>query len=148
VNRVLAIAFLVVSALMLPALAESDPGDQAVRECAARFGAALKAGNPSDLRSILPSRGKVQVRVDRFGPEEGFFSASHVEAIFRDFLKRGSLTSFEIQHVEHDRQGYALVRARAGLVDESGRRETVGLRLAMQPEGDVWVLREIRETRQ
>jgi len=125
----------------------SGAGDEAVHLCASRFGAALRTGNVSELRSILPARGKVQVRLERFGPEEGFYSASQVEAIFANFLKRCSLESFEIQHVEYDSKGYALVRGRARLVNESGRREEVELRLALQPEGDNWVLREIRETR-
>ena len=147
-NRVLAMTILALAAWATPTWAESGGGDEAVQRCATKFGTALRAGNVSELRSILPSRGKVQVRLERFGPEEGFFSASQVEAIFVNFLKRSSLESFEIRHVEYDSTGYALVRGRAELVDPSGRREQVELRLALQPEGGNWVLREIRETRQ
>ena len=121
------------------------PDEQAARACAGMFGDALSKGNASLLKTILPGRGKVQMRLVRLGPEDGDFSAGQVQAVFDDFLKRGAVKSFQVVRVEYDKSGYALVRGRAELIDRSGRAGTVGLHLSLQPEGDRWILRGIRE---
>jgi hypothetical protein len=121
------------------------PDERAARACASVFGDALSKGNAALLKSILPGRGKVQMRLVRLGPEDGDFSAGQVQAVFDDFLKRGAVKSFQVVHVEYDKSGYALVRGRANLIDRSGRAGTVDLQLALQPEGERWMLRGIRE---
>ena len=132
-------------AALLPAAAQA-PGEQAVRDCAATFGRALQSADAALLRPILPSRGKVRVRLVRLGPESGSFSASQVEALMQGFFRQGSIQSFEVLRIEHDPKGYALIRGRVELTDRDGRPGRVDLHLALQPEGERWVLREIRES--
>jgi hypothetical protein len=127
-----------------PAFAALTEG--AAREAAQRFGQALLGADASRLKPILPSRGKVQLRLVHLGPEEGFFSASQVEALLGNFLRRGAADSFEVLRVEYDPQRFALALGRATVTDEQGRSVRVGIHLAFQPEGERWVLREIRET--
>ena len=125
-----------------PAAAQADP-----RVAAEAFGNALVSGRADRLRSILPSEGKVRLKLDRFGPEDGFFGAGQVEALFRDFLKRGSVSAFEVVRVDSD-SAYALVHARTALVDREGRQARAILQLAFQPEAERWILREIKELRE
>jgi len=146
VHRTVTALAVLLFAATLHAPAADSADDQAIRDCAATFGQALKSGDPSRLRPILPARGKVQLRLVRLGPQSGAFSASQVEAVLQDFLRQGSIESFEVLRVEHDTQGYALVRGRASLTDRDGRAGQVDLHLALQPEGERWVLREIRES--
>ena len=136
---------LLVALAPLVAVAEG-PDEQAARRAADRFGQALVRADLSLLRPILPAKGKVQLKLSRMGPEDGFFSPGQVEALLRDFLALGSVQRFETGRVEHDPQGIALVSARVELKDKQGSPASVGLHLAFQPEGDTWVLREIRET--
>lgn len=119
--------------------------DEAVRGCATKFGQALERGDAAAMRPILPSRGKVQMRLAHLGPGDGDFSASQVEALFNDFLKQGAVKGFEVFRVEHDSSGYALVRSRAVVIDRAGRESRIAVHLALQPEGDRWVLTGIRE---
>jgi hypothetical protein len=132
--------------LLIPVGAVAAPGEQAAREAAALFAAAMQSGDASKLRPILPSRGKVQLRLERLGPEQGYFSARQVEALLAEFLAEGKVLSLDVLRVEQDREGFALVHARAGLTDRAGRPCRVELHLGLQPEGESWVLREIRET--
>jgi hypothetical protein len=122
------------------------PDERGARQAADRFGQALVRADPSLLRSILPEQGQVQLKLVRLGPEDGFFSASQVEALLRDFLALGQVRSFTTTRVEYDPQGVALVSAQVALDDRDGGAGAVGLHLAFQPEGDAWVLREVRET--
>jgi hypothetical protein len=146
VKPVLAIA-VCLAALPFAASIASPADDGSARRCATHFGNALSSANASALRAILPARGKVQVDLDRLGPEEGSFSAGQVEALFHAFLKRGRVDGFEVLRIDDDRTDYAMAHVRATLLDPStGRRTQVDVRLAMQPEGDGWVLREIRES--
>ncbi len=132
----------VAAIVAVPALAQAD-----ARVAAEAFGNALVAGRADRLRSTLPEEGKVRLKLDRFGPADGFFGAGQAEALFRDFLKRGSVTSFEVTRVDSD-TAYALVHARAVLVDREGRHARATIQLAFQPESGRWVLREIKELRE
>ena len=132
--------------LLAQAATSGGPDERGARQAADRFGQALVRSDASMLRPILPERGKVQLKLVRFGPEDGFFSASQVEALLRDFLSLGKVKSFETTRVDYDPQGVALVSAQVALVDREGGAGAVGLHLAFQPEGDAWVLREVRET--
>jgi len=130
--------------LTVPAPIHSAGEDQ-LRDAAQRFGRALRDADASALRPILPSRGKVQLILVHLGPEEGYFSSRQVEALFRDFFKRGSVQRFELLRIEGGREGHALAHGRADLIDPQGRPSRVELHLALQPEGERWVVREIRE---
>ncbi|MCP3978777.1 MAG: hypothetical protein GY716_05535 [bacterium] len=123
----------------------SGPGEPAARKAAEAVGAALVRGDTSQLRTLLPERGKVQLRLARLGPEEGFFSPGQVQTLLRDFLGHGSIDSFRIRHFEHEAGCYALARAAAKVTDRDGRPANLELHLAFQPEGERWVLRELRE---
>jgi hypothetical protein len=127
--------------------AEESTDPEQARDAAARFGQALTKGDASLLRSILPQRGKVQLRLLSLGPGDGSFSAGQVESLIRDFLEQGSVQSFELVGMEHDAQRYALAHGRASLTDRQGRAVRSELHLGFQPEDGRWVLREIRETR-
>ena len=124
------------------AIAQSDP-----RVAAETFGNALESGHPERLRQILPKEGKVRLKLASFGPEDGFFGAGQVEALFRNFLEHGSVKKFEVTRVDGDAT-YALVHARVALVDRDGRDQLVGMQLAFQPEDQRWILREIKELRE
>jgi hypothetical protein len=137
-----AVAILLSSLAMAPAIADDDAS---ARAAARRFGQALVASRSAELRPLLPSRGKVLLTLHRFGPEEGYFGASQVEAVFRDFLAVGAVRSFEVLRLESDGSSFALAHGRAVLTDRQGRPARVGLHLAFQPENDHWVLREIKE---
>ncbi len=134
---------LAIATLVPPGHAATDGA--AAEQAAGTFARALLEGNASLLRPILPRRGKVQLRLVRMGPEEGYFSASQVEALFGSFLKSGSVRSFEVSRVEQDREGFAVVHGRATITDREGRLGPCDVRLGLQPEGERWVLREIRE---
>ena len=123
-----------------------DPGEAEARRSANAFGRALTAGQASLLRPILPSDGKVHLSLPKIVPEEGWFASSQVEALLGDFLSQGSVRSFELLRMESDGKTNALARGRAVLDDRQGRPLRLGLHLSFQPEGDRWVLREIRET--
>jgi len=123
------------------------PNDQdAPRIAAERFGAALTSARPSALREVLPNTGKIRLSLRRLGPEEGAFASGHVEVVFRDFLSSGSVRTFTVVTVDSDGRTAALAVARAEVIDRDGRAARVGFRLALEPEHDRWVLREVRET--
>ena len=132
--------------LLIPIGIQAAPGEEAARKSAKIFADALLSGDASLLRPILPGRGKVQLRLIRMGPEQGYFSARQVEALVRDFLAEGKVLSVELVRVEQDREGFALVHGKAKLTDRQGRPCQVELHLGLQPEGERWVLREILET--
>ena len=106
------------------------------------------AGDASLLAPILPGQGKVKLKLDRLGPEEGSFSSSQVSALVAEFLASGRIEAFNVTRVEHDPHGVALASARVVLMDKQSRKASVMLHLTFQTEGDRWVVREIRETPQ
>jgi len=133
-------------ACLLPAWGIVDAADeQQARSAAMTFGAALKQGDAGALRSILPDKGKVQLRLVRMGKEEGFFSSGQVRALIQSFLDQSTVSDFQIVRLEQDSRSYALVHARAEFTDASGRPASADLFLSFQPEGERWILREIRE---
>ena len=140
------IAILLALVCALPSLAQTTPGEEAARQAARAFGQALKKADASQMRPILPQRGKVQLRLVRLGPEEGFFSSGQVEALMRDFLKQGSVRSFDLLRTEQGPSGFGIVEARAMVTDRDGRVARLALHLAFEPEDDRWVLREMRES--
>jgi hypothetical protein len=127
-------------------LAQPVVDENAARRCANIFGDALKSGDTSMLRSILPTQGRVQVRLVRLATQDGAFSASQVQALMKDIFKDGSVHAFNVVKIEGSREGYAHVRASAELTDRNGVDATVDLHLALGPEDERWVLREIRES--
>jgi hypothetical protein len=128
--------------LSAPAVGAPD----SVGEAAKAFGVAITSSDLKPLRSVLPEQGRVRLKLVHFGPEDGQFSASQVEAILKAFLANGSVDSFEIVRVEGDDRNYGMVIGRAALIDRNGRPRRVGLLLSFQPEAGRWVLREIKET--
>lgn len=143
----LVLAVATVSPAADPEQAPEPSGEEQARDAAVRFGQALEQGDAALLKSLMPAKGKVQLRLDLLGPADGFFSPNQVTALLGGFLERGSVTSFDLVRVEYDEQHYALAHGRAGLLDRAGRPARVDLQLAFQPEDGRWVLREIRETK-
>ena len=140
------IVALLLAPLALSTPARAAPGEEAARRSAEVFVRALTTADASKLRPILPSRGKVQLQLVNLGPEKGYFSGSQVEALIREFLSQGSIRSVEPFRVEPGRRGYAVMHTRVELTNRQGRPCSAELHLALQPEGERWVLREIRET--
>jgi hypothetical protein len=132
-------------ALALTGAPRAD-GDAEARSAATIFGRALTTGRPEALRPILPQRGKVRLSLIRLGPEEGAFGANQVEALFRDFLARGKITSFAIARCESDGKSSALAHGKAAIVDRDGRGAQIDVHLAFEPEDGRWVLREVKES--
>jgi len=128
---------------LLPSHAST--GEEQAKTAALQFGRALTRAETSLLRATLPSRGKLTLRLVRFGPEDGAYSPDQVEALFKDFLRQGEVRSFDLLRVQCASEQFALVQARVRLTDREGRPGEVDLHLSFQPEGDRWVLREIRE---
>lgn len=126
--------------------ANADACRERVREVATAFGDALTGA--SSLRPWLPAKGKVRLHLVRMGAEDGYFSSSQVDALLQDFLDRGAVRSFEIARVEAEREDcIAVVTSRLAVTDSDGRPSRVELRLSIHPEGERWVVREIRESR-
>ena len=136
---------LVLACVLACALRPAAAGDEA-KAAAQMFGNALVARSAEGLRPILPKEGRVHLTLARLGPEEGLFGARQVEAVFHDFLAKGSVVSFEIKRCESDPKRSALTHARATIVDRDGRKARVGFHLGFEPEGGRWVLREVKET--
>lgn len=143
-RRWLGLALLVV--LFARSSAVPPSGEEAARVVAEAFGRALTSGHANELRGVLPAYGKVHLVLLRLGPEEGFYGASQVEALFRDFLDSGSVGSFVVVRLESDGRSSTLVHARAQITDREGRPAKVSLHLALQPEESRWVVREVKET--
>lgn len=139
-----ALLFLVALGPAVWAADSSGPKDLALA-AAKTFGRALVQADASKLKSILPERGKVRMRLTCFGPEDGSYSASQVQALLADFLRQGSVSSFDVLRVESDDQRYVLVRGRAGTKGCQGQPKQVDVHLTLQPENGRWVLSEIRE---
>jgi hypothetical protein len=133
----------VIALACTPAAAVADDG---AKKAANVFGQALVAHQASALRPILPQQGRVHLSLIRLGPEEGLFGAQQVEAVFREFLASGSVASFEVLRCESDPKRSALAHGRAAITDREGRRGRIGIHLGFEPEGDRWVLREVKET--
>lgn len=127
------------------AVRAEDAGKREVGRAAESFGQALVTKQTGALRKVLPDTGKVELSLVRLGPEEGSFGPTQVEALFRDFLRTGSVKSFELAAAEGDCRSHGLVRARVALVDRQGSPARVGLHLVFQLEAGRWVLRGIRE---
>ena len=125
------------------AVADADDGARAAAET---FGRALVARKAEALKPILPESGRVHMTLTRLGPEEGSFGARQVEALFRDFLAKGSVSSFDVVRCESDGKRSALAHGRAAITDRSGRGGRVAFHLGFEPEGARWVLREVKET--
>jgi len=136
------LAVLVVSAASPPVAA----ADEGARQAAIRFGRALTSGKAEALRAILPQKGKVRLTLVVLGPEDGAFAASQVEALFRDFLAGGKVLSFEVTRFESDGKTGAFAHANASVVDHEGHTTQLGIHLWLEPEGDRWVLREVKES--
>jgi hypothetical protein len=136
---------LVVVVALAVTLVAADADDGA-RAAAATFGRALVKGSAEALRPILPERGRVHLTLARLGPEEGLFGARQVEAVFRDFLASGKVASFDVVRCASDGGRSALAHGRAAIVDRDGRSGRIGLHLGFEPEGERWVLREVKET--
>lgn len=120
--------------------------DDGARAAAVTFGRALVARNAEALRPILPEHGRVHMTLSRLGPEEGSFGARQVEALFRDFLAKGSVSSFDVVRCESDGRRSALAHGRAAITDRNGRGGRVAFHLGFESEGERWVLREVKET--
>jgi hypothetical protein len=133
----------VVSAI---AFAPPTVAEDGARAAATAFGHALVAGNAQALRPVLPEHGKVHLSLLRLGPDEGSFGARQVEALFRDFLARGKVSSFDVMRCESDGHRSALAHVVAAIVDRDGRSGRIGLHLGFESEGERWVLREVKET--
>jgi hypothetical protein len=88
----------------------------------------------------------VHLALIRLGPEEGAFGASQVEALFRDFLAGGKVSSFVVARCESDAKSSALAHGKAAIVDRDGRSARIDLHLAFEPEDGRWVLREVKES--
>ena len=141
--RAAASCFAVVVLAFTLAPADADDG---ARAAAVTFGRALVARNAEALRPILPQHGKVHMNLSRLGPEEGSFGARQVEALFRDFLAKGSVASFDVVRCESDGRRSALAHGRAAITDRDGRGGRVVFHLGFESEGERWVLREVKET--
>jgi hypothetical protein len=142
------IAPLIFSALVA-SVAEPVAQDSkaAIEKAAREFGLALTQAELSRLKPLLPRRGKVHLRLQHLGPEQGSYSAGQVLALLDDFLQVGSVRSFELSpRCDGDRRRYSLVRGRADVRDREGRDVVVELHLTLVPEDGRWILREIRET--
>ena len=145
-RRTMSVSLLVAGFLLAPAMADDETARERAGKAARSLGQALRENDLSLLRAILPKRGKIQLRLVRLGPEEGFFSSSQVEALLQDFLNDGSVRSFDLLRTEQGPSGFGIAYARAMVTDRDGRVARLALHLVFEPEDDRWVLREMRES--
>jgi len=147
VHRSIIALLLLLAVSPTAAQSKATPGEEQAVAAAREFGRALTDPDLARLRPLLPQRGKVQLRLERLGPEQGSYSAGQVLALLDDFLQIGSVESFELaKRSEVDGDTYALVHARAAVIDRQGHAASVDLNLTFVAEDGHWVLREIRET--
>lgn len=139
------LATLILATVLVPARAETERPDVSVRLSAATVGRALSLADPGLLDPLLPDRGKVRMRLVSLGPEDGHFSRGQVRALLGSFLREGSVSEFRIVSIEGANAPYAMVQARAAVIDRFGRPARVVLHLGFVRESDRWVLRELRE---
>ena len=135
--------------LVLPvaiAVSQEPIGEEQAKTAALEFGRALVKGDVSLLRSVLPTRGKIRLRLLKLGPEEGAYGASQVQAVLKDFLRHGAVRTFDLLRLDCASEQYALVHARSKVADRNGRPAEIDLHLSFQVEAGRWVLQEIRET--
>src|SRR5262245_30587488 len=117
------------------------------RKVALDFGRALTRGESAGLPPLLPARGRIRLQLNRLGPADGAYGSSQLEALLQGFFRQGSVRTFDLLRLECAAgDGYALAQARARLADRDGRPADVELHLALEPEDERWVLREIRES--
>lgn len=143
----LTIVLTIVAATLAPSVAQEIDCRERARSAALAFGDSLTSAKPASMRSVLPDKGKVLLRLVHLGPEDGYYSADQVGALFQDFLRNGSIRSFDLIRVEADDECFALVHCRAALTDRDGRPARVDIQLTVQPEESRWIVREIRELR-
>ncbi len=141
-----AASVLLLTAVLTIPSTRASIGEEQAKTAALQFGRALTVGDTARLEPILPVRGKIRLRLTGFGPAAGSYSADQVAAIFKNFLREGAVRSFDLLRLECASEQFAFVHARARVVDRNGRPAEIDLHLTFQPEGDHWVLREIRET--
>jgi len=146
VRAILASMSLALVAILVPVSADTSVGDEQARTAALEFGRSLVRADVSLLARILPNTGKVRLNLNLLGPEEGAYSRSQVEAVLEDFFRQGTVRTFDLLRLECADRRFALAHARATVIDRNGRPAEIGLDLTFQPEGDRWVLREIRES--
>jgi hypothetical protein len=145
-GRAIASALLLALLPVAVAVADERLGEDEAARAALRFGSALMNDDISALKSLLPRRGKVRVRLDCLGPEQGSLSGEQLAALLSDFLRHGSLRSFDLVRSEAHEEQHALVQARARVIDREGAQRSVLLALTFHPESGRWILREIRES--
>lgn len=143
-----AVALILLLGLVPPAVALADGplGAEEASQAALRFGKALMAEDASALKAVLPRQGKVRVRLDCLGPENGSLSSEQLTALLGDFLRQGAVRSFRVVRTEVEDERFALVQSVAAAVDREGARRELHLDLTFQPEAGGWTLREIRES--
>jgi hypothetical protein len=130
---------------LVTSAAEPGPNERAL-DAAKTFGRALVHADASQLKSVLPERGKVRMRLTCLGIEDGSYSAGQAQALLADFLRHGAVSSFDVLRVESDDERYVLVRGRAGTKGSAqGQPRQVDVHLTLQPEDGRWVLSEVRE---
>ena len=139
------LAALCVAAAFTLATADTPPGEEQAKTAALQFGRALTSAEATSLRPLLPEAGRVRLRLVRLGPEEGTYSAEQVETLFKDFLRQGAVRSFDLLRLQCSGAQFALVHGRARVIDREGRLADVDLHITFQPEGERWIVREIRE---
>jgi len=66
--------------------------------------------------------------------------------LFRDFLAKGKIASFDVMRCESDGRSSALAHGTAAIIDRDGRSGRIGLHLGLEQEAERWVLREVKET--
>jgi len=132
--------------LVAPVVAQEANGQKGADGAVARFCAALSQQKPDLLASILPGRGKVQLRLIRLGPEAGFFSAEQVRTLLAGAIRRTPVREFTVVGIQQEEDSFALAHVVATLETGSSEGATIHLYLSFRAEQQRWTLREIRET--
>ncbi|MCZ6696697.1 MAG: hypothetical protein O7A63_09185 [Acidobacteria bacterium] len=145
-RRCLAALFLLLVLPLTIAVSKNPIGEEQAKTAALEFGRALVKGDVSSLRAVLPTRGKIRLRLLKLGPEEGAYGAGQVQAVLKDFLRHGEVRTFDLLRLDCASEQFALVHARSKISDRDGRTAEIDLHLSFQVEEGRWVLQEIRET--
>lgn len=118
--------------------------DLDARQTAEGIGSCLARGCGPSWRSLLPTRGKVDVSLSGLGGPRGSFAPEQARAVLDELAGRGGVAGFDVVSVESGATAFALARLRSK--PKPGQTSApIAVHIVLQREDDRWALREIRD---
>ncbi len=108
---------------------------------------ALLEADRSTLRTYWPNKGKVLLNLQVLGPEDGYFSSAQADVVLSGALASKRIVRLNFSNIEADEQCFAVVQGSVVVETPDGVHHDGRLRVVLQPAGESWEIREIRESR-